>query len=44
MQRKTKSRKSWGSVTPAQFPHSPKQGKGVDRKEGRRIEREAVRG
>ena len=45
MQRKIKIRKSWGSVIPAQFPHSTKSGKrGYDRKDTRRLEREAARG
>jgi hypothetical protein len=42
MQTEIKIRKSWGKVHPAQFAHSSKKGKrGYDRKENKRIEREA---
>ena len=45
MQRKVKIRKSWGSVNPCQQPHSTKSGKrGYDRKDTRRLEKEALHG
>ena len=40
-----KIRKTWGQVKPYEQPHSTKSGKrGYDRKETRRLEREAHRG
>ena len=42
MKEPIKFRRYWGQVHPAQFAHSSKKGKrGYDRKESRRIEREA---